>query len=89
MRYFFFFFFFFHLFEIMCVFYIILIYFLQNDSVYVGSSYNLLENLQEIEIGGAIFRLPGLFELQNLLGGEGECVSTGYSLVENGGMEEG
>ena len=63
--------------------------FLQSDSVYVGSSYNLLENLQEIEIGGAIFTLPGLDELQNLLGGEGECVSTGYSLVENGEMEEG
>ena len=48
-----------------------------------------MNNLKEISIAGASFSLPESSEFEELLGGEGNCVSVGYSLVsteENDGL---
>ena len=58
--------------------------FFQSETIQVGSSFNILQNLQEINIGGASFALPDSQEFQDLLGGEGTCVSVGYSLISTG-----
>ena len=47
----------------------------------MGSSFNLLENLQVITIGEAVFSLPEIQEIRESLGGEGNCISVGYSLI--------
>ena len=55
----------------------------------MGTSVNALEDLQTISIGDLTFILPyDLKELQESLGGVGECARVGYSLfdLENTGL---
>ena len=56
--------------------------FSQNEGIQVGSVFDSLENSKTLSIGGVEFRLPeNLFELQQSLGGEGACVSIGFSNI--------
>ena len=61
----------------------------QTEYVQVGASFNTLEDLEVITLGDLTFELPkDLKDLQDSLGGTGNCVQVGYSLVdlENEGL---
>ena len=59
------------------------LHYLQSDQVSIGVSFNVLENLQTISLGEVSFALPeNLLDLQESLGGVGQCAQVGYSLLD-------
>ena len=61
----------------------------QTDRIQLGVAFDILENLETISIGNSIFTLPNnLKELQDSLGGVGECVQVGYSNINLGDAGE-